>query len=956
MKNKEYKHSAILLLSALFLVISFSCEREFEGSEFAMYPTAGEVFIDGFSAGLAYEAWGDVSAFDVDTEVKYKGEASMKFAVPDEGETGGFAGGRFVTSTPRDLSGYDALTFWAKASKAAAIDKIGFGNNAQGSKYLASLNGVKINTNWKKIIIPIPDASKLKKESGMLYYSEAPEDGSGYTFWIDEVQFEKLGTIAHEKPAILEGEDKVSTAFNSVTIPIVGLSYIANLPNAVNQNVEVAPSYFTFASSDNGVASVDEEGIVTVLSAGTSVITASLADVQASGSLTVESSGEFIHAPAPTVNADSVISIFSNQYTNVPVDYYNGYWQPYQTTLSADFRVGDDDVLNYTNFNFVGIQFTSPTINASDMTHLHLDVFVPDEVDPADKLSLKLIDLGADGTFDEPNPSLVYTIEGANLVSRNWISVDIDLSGLTSKNNLAQIVFENIGSNLSGFYVDNIYLYNGGNGGGGDNEPLTAAPEPIHDAQNVLSIFSDAYTDMEGTDYPDWGQSTVVSNVTLEGNNTLKFAGLNFQGIQLASNQNVSEMDFLHLDFWTSNSTALNVYLISPGPVEKAFALTVPTDGWASVSIPLSEFNPVDLTNVFQFKFDGTGDIFLDNIYFYKEGGSVATEPSTPAPAPPSREAADVVSVFSDAYANLEGINYDPDWGQSTDVVTVDIAGNSTLKYGSFNYQGTELGSSQDLTGMEYLHIDMWTADATDVKVSPINASGSPTESLVSLTPISPGEWNSYDIPLSDFTSSGMTLNEVVQMKFDGQGGVSPSNIWLDNIYFYKGSGYNSTSIFEESFDDDASVDKWTRVADANSSEASIDWISDAGVQGGAMKISGSNPSDAAGKAYIFQLTEDNLDYFGATDVQLTFKLKLATPLTAAAIHLQTNIPGVGVVNNFDLQNQGLNDTGWTGYTFDFSGVSAEASTFTMQFNFASGAVVGAGGELLIDNIKLVKK
>ena len=66
------------------------------------------------------------------------------------------------------------------------------------------------------------------------------------------------------------------------------------------------------------------------------------------------------------------------------------------------------------------------------------------------------------------------------------------------------------------------------------------------------------------------------------------------------------------------------MYLISPGPVETPFTLTVPTAGWSSVDIPLSAFSPVALNNIIQFKFDGgtgTSNIFLDNIYFYRTGG-----------------------------------------------------------------------------------------------------------------------------------------------------------------------------------------------------------------------------------------------------------------------------------------------------------------------------------------------
>lgn len=152
--------------------------------------------------------------------------------------------------------------------------------------------------------------------------------------------------------------------------------------------------------------------------------------------------------------------------------------------------------------------------------------------------------------------------------------------------------------------------------------PTTPAPTPpARAASNVISIFSNAYTNITGVDYnPNWGQATVTTTINIAGNATLKYAGLNYQGTDFSGNpQNASSMGFLHLDYWTANSTALNVYIISPGPVEKAKVLTVPTGGnWTSVDIPLSDFSPVNLANIIQFKFDGNGDIFLDNIYFYR--------------------------------------------------------------------------------------------------------------------------------------------------------------------------------------------------------------------------------------------------------------------------------------------------------------------------------------------------
>jgi hypothetical protein len=177
----------------------------------ASFPTTPEVFIDGFSAGLNYGAFGGskVTAFDVDTEVKYKGVRFHEICCAGRRRPqGAYAGGSYFTSVGRDLSGYDALTFWARASKAATIDVVGFGNDF-GESNSRPPAGRTVNTNWQKYIIPIPDPSKLTQERGMFFYSEGPEDGLGYTFWIDEVKFEKLGTLAHPRAAILDGQDQV---------------------------------------------------------------------------------------------------------------------------------------------------------------------------------------------------------------------------------------------------------------------------------------------------------------------------------------------------------------------------------------------------------------------------------------------------------------------------------------------------------------------------------------------------------------------------------------------------------------------------------------------------------------------------------------------------------------------------------------------------------------------------
>ena len=604
----------------ILVLLLMGCERELSDLKPVTYSNDPEVFIDGFSSGLNYAAFGGSvpTAFDVDTKETYNNsKASMRIDVPNAGDPrGAYAGGVYFTGVGRDLSGYNVLTFWAKASQSAVIDVVGFGNDLGASKYQVSISGLQVSTYWKKYYIPLPNASVLTAERGMFFYSTGPVDGKGYTFWIDEVKYENLGTIAHPQFSILNGEDKVETSFIGVTQNISGLTATYNLPEGVNQSVNAAMAYFTFSSSNESIATVNEAGEVSVVGGpGSAEITAMVGDAATLGSLTLQSIGNFQVAPLPVHPAADVISIFSDAYTNVPVNYYNGYWAPYQTTLSADFEINGDHILQYTDFNFVGIEFSSPTVDATAMTHLHMDIYIPNTLTAAAQMKIELVNEGAAS-------SATYIVNIPVSESKKWIGLDLPFSGfsgLGSTAKLMQIIFVNENNKIPVFYADNIYFYNDGTAPPPGGEPTVAAPTPAYPAANVISIFSDAYTAIPGTNLnPDWGQATVVTTVPIQGNNTLKYAGLNYQGIELGSSQNVSSMGFLHLDFWTANSTTLSVFLISPGPVETGYSLTVPTSGWTSIDIPLSSFAPVNLSDVIQLKFDGNGDIYLDNIYFRK--------------------------------------------------------------------------------------------------------------------------------------------------------------------------------------------------------------------------------------------------------------------------------------------------------------------------------------------------
>lgn len=465
MKNIKFIYSKRTLLLVFMFSVILNCERNpSDEVEFATLPTTAEVFIDGFSGGLDYYPFGDsyFEAFSVDNETAYQGSAAMRFDVPNVGDpAGAYAGAIFRTAIGRDLSGYDALTFWAKGTRPGTINEIGFGQDFGENKYQVSTS-LQLTTNWRKYIIPIPDASKLFQERGMFWYAEGPENGEGYSFWIDELQFEKLGTLAQPQPAIFNGVDEVAQSFIGVGGLVEGLSQTFNTASGHNQTVSAAPAYFMFNSSDPSVATVTELGVISVIGKGTATITAAIAGVEAKGSLTIEASGSFNPAPTPTEDAADVIALFSNTYTNVPVDFFNGYYEPYQTTTSNDFTVNNDDVLGYENYNFVGIEFKNPTVNASNMNVLHLDIYVPGNVASLDGIRFSVSDYGPDGTREgNDNVTAEYSITAPQLKSNEWIGIDINISAMASKNRLFILLFDLPGGATapSGFYVDNIYFH-----------------------------------------------------------------------------------------------------------------------------------------------------------------------------------------------------------------------------------------------------------------------------------------------------------------------------------------------------------------------------------------------------------------------------------------------------------------------------------------------------------------
>ena len=81
-------------------------------------------------------------------------------------------------------------------------------------------------------------------------------------------------------------------------------------------------------------------------------------------------------APTPTVPAEDVISFFSDAYDDVPVQYFSADWDRSDV---EDAVAGGDPVKRYYNLRFAGIDFGEQPVDATEMTHVHLDIWTPDE-------------------------------------------------------------------------------------------------------------------------------------------------------------------------------------------------------------------------------------------------------------------------------------------------------------------------------------------------------------------------------------------------------------------------------------------------------------------------------------------------------------------------------------------------------------------------------------------------
>ena len=238
------------------------------------------------------------------------------------------------------------------------------------------------------------------------------------------------------------------------------------------------------------------------------------------------------------------------------------------------------------------------------------------------------------------------------------------------------------------------------------------------------------------------------------------------------------------------------------------FAVTTGT-GWETLVFNIPElegrdgnYNTITMILGYGITNDAAVNYYVDNFDFATPVEVIAAAAPEDAPEVPLYSAEEVISIFSDAYTAVEGVNLNPNWGQSTVVTEEIIAENTVLKYENLNYQGTTFETTLDLSSKTKMNLDYFSSDATVLKIFLISPDGddqddAAEETFYELDLTNSSQWNRAIIDLSHFAEV-VDLSEVFQLKVEGNG-----TVYLDNLFFYGGtatSGDKTANTYEGAF------------------------------------------------------------------------------------------------------------------------------------------------------------
>ncbi len=185
---------------------------------------------------------------------------------------------------------------------------------------------------------------------------------------------------------------------------------------------------------------------------------------------------------------------------------------------------------------------------------------------------------------------------------------------------------------------------------------------------------------------------------------------------------------------------------------------------------------------------------------------SALAQDPTDAPPAPTQEEGVVISLFSDAYADVTVDTWRTGWS-AADFSDTTIAGNAVKRYTSLNFVGIETVTAQiNATAMTHVRFDLWTPNATTFRLKLVDfgptggysgdggdGEGDDSEHEIAWENPSQGEWISYDIALNSFSGLASRGN-IAQIIFSAAT-AGEVTAFIDNLYFYNDGTVVPTTI-----------------------------------------------------------------------------------------------------------------------------------------------------------------
>ncbi len=308
------------------------------------------------------------------------------------------------------------------------------------------------------------------------------------------------------------------------------------------------------------------------------------------------------------------------------------------------------------------------------------------------------------------------------------------------------------------------------------------------------ATYYDVYFDADTTTPVNLEQGESASNVYSEGTHDVKIVAYNLNGDKTEAIQQ------LVVSFKAPQNIV--VVLENDAAISKQVNITVNADFASMFDFYSGEVNATEpvsgnIGETISYQYKDAGDY---SIKIVAKGAAIATleyieeftvteilAPLEAAPNPKNRKAEDVISIFSDAYADVT-LNELPTTWSSSGFEAVTIDNNNVWKLTNLDFVGmvTNYDSGIDVSSMEKLHIDYWVPnDATNELLVKIVNTVDGGEDVESLGTTVGGSWQSIDLDITGFDGGDLAnKNKITQILIDSDG--ISNVVYIDNFYFYK--------------------------------------------------------------------------------------------------------------------------------------------------------------------------